>query len=299
VLVGRGDRAKELEILVLRHELSILRRQAGRPRFEAQDRLLLAALAECCRAARGARSRCGRRRCCSGTAGWWLGVGPIRTDVLAGRRSALRCVSWSCVSHARTRAGATSESSASYASSASQFRRPQSGTFWSRLGCRRRRGATLSRGEASCERTVNRSSPATSSPLTPFGCSDCTSLSFSPSAAAASSTSHARASPTPGGRQYSCRVSGGGSVVLVDEAAEPVAATDLADGWPGSPLVAARRPEFEGARRCNGRRKRAERGSSWRWLRISSQSRHSPRTVRTKRSAMAFAFGARTGVWGV
>jgi putative transposase len=44
VLVGRGDRAKELEILVLRHELSILRRQAGHPRFEPHDRLLLAAL---------------------------------------------------------------------------------------------------------------------------------------------------------------------------------------------------------------------------------------------------------------
>jgi transposase InsO family protein len=43
VLVGRRDRAKELEILVLRHELSILRRQAGQPRFEAHDRVLLAA----------------------------------------------------------------------------------------------------------------------------------------------------------------------------------------------------------------------------------------------------------------
>jgi transposase len=43
VLVGRGDRAKELEILVLRHELSILRRQVGRPRFDAHDRVLLAA----------------------------------------------------------------------------------------------------------------------------------------------------------------------------------------------------------------------------------------------------------------
>lgn len=43
VLFGRGDRAKELEILVLRHELSILRRQVGRPRFQPHDRLLLAA----------------------------------------------------------------------------------------------------------------------------------------------------------------------------------------------------------------------------------------------------------------
>jgi putative transposase len=43
VLLGRTDGAKELEILVLRHELSILRRQAGRPRFETHDRILLAA----------------------------------------------------------------------------------------------------------------------------------------------------------------------------------------------------------------------------------------------------------------
>jgi putative transposase len=43
VLLGRGNRAKELEILVLRHELSILRGQGGRPRFEVHDRVLLAA----------------------------------------------------------------------------------------------------------------------------------------------------------------------------------------------------------------------------------------------------------------
>jgi hypothetical protein len=33
----------------------------------------------------------------------------------------------------------------------------------------------------------------------------------------------------PEGRHYSCRSSSGRSVVLVDEAAEPVAAADLAD----------------------------------------------------------------------
>src|SRR3954447_22421336 len=36
--------------------------------------------------------------------------------------------------------------------------------------------------------------------------------------------------------------------------------------------------------------------SRWRRFTISSQSRHSARAVRTKRSANAFAFGARTGV---
>jgi putative transposase len=44
VLLARRDRSKELEILVLRHELGILRRQVGRPRFEPRDRLMLAAL---------------------------------------------------------------------------------------------------------------------------------------------------------------------------------------------------------------------------------------------------------------
>jgi hypothetical protein len=43
VLVGRSDRANELGILVLRHELSVLRRQVNRPRFQLHDRLLLAA----------------------------------------------------------------------------------------------------------------------------------------------------------------------------------------------------------------------------------------------------------------
>src|SRR5262249_31097290 len=44
VLVGRREWSKELEILVLRHELSVLRRQVGQPRFKLHDRVLLAAL---------------------------------------------------------------------------------------------------------------------------------------------------------------------------------------------------------------------------------------------------------------
>jgi putative transposase len=45
VLLGRSERSKELEILVLRHELAILRRQPRRARLRPVDRAILAALA--------------------------------------------------------------------------------------------------------------------------------------------------------------------------------------------------------------------------------------------------------------
>jgi putative transposase len=43
-LLGRSGAAKDLEILVLRHQLTVLRRQLPRPRLEPADRALLAAI---------------------------------------------------------------------------------------------------------------------------------------------------------------------------------------------------------------------------------------------------------------
>ncbi|MFL6053649.1 MAG: integrase core domain-containing protein [Actinoallomurus sp.] len=44
VLFGRSDGAKELEIVVLRHQVAVLRRQVSRPDLNDGDRVLLAAL---------------------------------------------------------------------------------------------------------------------------------------------------------------------------------------------------------------------------------------------------------------
>jgi putative transposase len=46
LLIARSEQRKEVEILLLRHEVQVLRRQVARPQLRPADRLVLAALAQ-------------------------------------------------------------------------------------------------------------------------------------------------------------------------------------------------------------------------------------------------------------
>ena len=53
-LLARSDRAKDAEILILRHQVAVLQRQVKAPGLSWAERALLAALAGCCLVARSA-----------------------------------------------------------------------------------------------------------------------------------------------------------------------------------------------------------------------------------------------------
>jgi putative transposase len=78
-LLARGDAAKDLEILVLRRQLTVLRRQVPRPRLEPADRALLAAVSRVLPRTRWSCFFVKPETCCAGTAGWWLAPGPTLT----------------------------------------------------------------------------------------------------------------------------------------------------------------------------------------------------------------------------
>jgi len=73
-LLPMTDREKDVEILALRHQLSVLQRQLGgrRPQLRPEDRAFLAALLVPLSRARLRRLRllAARTRCCGGIATW-------------------------------------------------------------------------------------------------------------------------------------------------------------------------------------------------------------------------------------
>jgi hypothetical protein len=109
-LLARGDAAKDLEILVLRHQLTVLRRQTPRPRLQPADRALLAAVSRVLPRTHWPPSSSGPRRCCAGTGSWSKGGGPIRGVDRGVHPSTRRSSSSSSASPRRTPAGATSAS---------------------------------------------------------------------------------------------------------------------------------------------------------------------------------------------
>jgi len=79
VLIASGDRSKEIEILVLRHQVAVLRRQVTRPELRPADRAWLAALSRLLPAVSGPPSSSSPPRFCVGTAACSLDAGPTRS----------------------------------------------------------------------------------------------------------------------------------------------------------------------------------------------------------------------------
>jgi putative transposase len=199
VLLGRGERSKELEILVLRHELSILRRQVSRPQLAPHDRLLLAAL-----------SRVLPRR------SWHAFL--VRPETLLRWHRRLVAKHWT-YPHRRPGRPPIDDEVRDLV-----LRLARENATWGYLrivGELRKLGidvsATLVRnvvrtagvppapsadgrtGARSCASTPRRHSPAISSPLTPSCCAGSTCSSSSASAAAGSNTWPAPTTPTAPG----------------------------------------------------------------------------------------------------
>jgi hypothetical protein len=80
-ILRMDDAAKDAEILVLRHQLAVLERQVGRPRFTWSDRAIIATLAKLVSRGRWAAFLSSAPRPSSaGTAPSFDGAGPTRTD---------------------------------------------------------------------------------------------------------------------------------------------------------------------------------------------------------------------------
>jgi hypothetical protein len=93
VLLARGDAAKDLEILVLRHQLAVLRARPHDPGLNLPTALCSPPSAMRCPGPAGRAFSSGRRRCCAGIGGWSPVPGPTRTAEPGDRHSTRSCSS--------------------------------------------------------------------------------------------------------------------------------------------------------------------------------------------------------------
>ena len=93
MLCCRSIEAKEIEILVLRHELTVLRRQYPRPRLQPKDRALLAALSRQLLEPAGRCSWSSPRPSSPGIGAWCAADGPMPRHREDGHRFPTWCSS--------------------------------------------------------------------------------------------------------------------------------------------------------------------------------------------------------------
>src|SRR4051812_5077875 len=120
-LLARADAAKNVEILVLRHEVAVLRRHNQRPTLTWLDRAFLSAFARLLPPPSYDKSGWSHRaRCCDGMPSSSPAAGPIHGEHPAVQRSRRAFAIWCCGWRGRTQGGATAESTASSSGSATR-----------------------------------------------------------------------------------------------------------------------------------------------------------------------------------